>query len=371
MRPGSQSKRAKRVPAGQSGDAGAGVDMTAAESDPARAVAPPPAFPARPAPRSGAGDAAAAPAPPGAGARAVAARPEAPAGAATVPARRPEPGLHIVATPIGAARDITLRALDVLASADLLAAEDTRSLRHLMQIHAIPLAGRRIVALHDHSGPGALTPLLEALAAGRTVAYASEAGTPMVADPGLELVRAAIEAGLPVHTAPGPSAVLAALTLAGLPTDRFLFLGFPPRKPGDFARWATGIEALPATLVMFEAPGRVNQTLTRLAEILGQSRRAVLCRELTKRFEEVRRGTLGTLAGSTREEAMRGECVILIDRPDPPSAARADAAAIDAALAAARAGGERLAEAAGRIARDHGLARRTVYARALELGWQG
>jgi 16S rRNA (cytidine1402-2'-O)-methyltransferase len=286
-------------------------------------------------------------------------------------ARRPAPGLYILATPIGAARDITLHALDVLAAADVLAAEDTRSLRHLMQIHAIPLAGRRIVALHDHSGPGALVPLLEALAAGRTVAYASEAGTPMVADPGLDLVRAAIGAGLPVHTAPGPSAVLAALTLAGLPTDRFLFLGFPPRKPGDFARWVAGIAAVPATLVLFEAPGRVHQTLTRLAKLLGGARRAALCRELTKRFEDVRRATLGELAQATKEETMRGECVIVIDRPEAPGAAEADAAGIDAALAAARKGGERLAEAAGRIAREHGLARRAVYARALELGWQG
>ena len=142
--------------------------------------------------------------------------------------KRLSPGLYLVATPIGAARDITLRALDILASADVLAAEDTRTLRHLMEIHGIPLDGRPMVPCHDHNEREATPRLLRAMAEGKSVAYASEAGTPLVSDPGFQLARAAIAEGLSVLAAPGPSAVLCALTVAGLPSDRFLFAGFPP-----------------------------------------------------------------------------------------------------------------------------------------------
>ncbi len=142
------------------------------------------------------------------------------------------PGLHFVATPIGNARDITLRALDVLRDADMIAAEDTRTARHLMEIHAIALNDRPLIAYHDHNGAAVRPRLLRALAEGKTVAYVSEAGTPLVADPGYALARDAIAAGHPVSTAPGPSAMIAALTIAGLPTDRFLFAGFLPNAPG-------------------------------------------------------------------------------------------------------------------------------------------
>ncbi|MDD8023474.1 MAG: SAM-dependent methyltransferase, partial [Paracoccaceae bacterium] len=137
-------------------------------------------------------------------------------------------GLYFLATPIGAARDITLRALDILTSADVIAAEDTRTLRHLMEIHGVALNHRPLIAYHDHNGEAARPKLLRALSEGKSVAYASEAGTPLVADPGYQLGRAAIAAGHPVFAAPGPSAVLAALTVSGLPSDRFLFAGFPP-----------------------------------------------------------------------------------------------------------------------------------------------
>jgi 16S rRNA (cytidine1402-2'-O)-methyltransferase len=140
----------------------------------------------------------------------------------------PDPGLYIVATPIGSARDITLRALDILRAADVLAAEDTRSLRHLMAIHGVALGDRPVVAYHDHNGAQMRPRLLAYLAAGKSVAYASEAGTPLVADPGYALVRDARAAGHPVTAAPGPSAAITALSIAGLPTDRFLFAGFPP-----------------------------------------------------------------------------------------------------------------------------------------------
>ena len=148
-----------------------------------------------------------------------------------VPDARPiAPGLHLVATPIGAARDITLRALDILAGADVLAAEDTRTLRHLMEIHGIPLGGRPMIAYHDHNGAAARPRLIGLLKEGKSVAYASEAGTPLVADPGYQLARSAIAEGIDVLAAPGASAVLCALTVSGLPSDRFTFLGFLPPK---------------------------------------------------------------------------------------------------------------------------------------------
>ncbi len=286
-----------------------------------------------------------------------------PAAHAAAGARPVEAALHIVATPIGAARDITLRTLDLLAGGDVLAAEDTRSLRRLMDIHGIPLGGRPLVAYHDHNGPAVRPRLLAALAAGRSVVYASEAGTPLVADPGYQLVRAAIGAGHPVRAAPGPSAVLAALTVAGLPTDRFLFAGFLPPQAAARRRAIAELAAVPATLVLFEAPGRTAETLAALRDGLGADRPAALCRELTKQFEEVIRDPLGTLAARAAATPPRGEVVIVIDRAPP---AAASPAAVDAALRAALdAAGP--AAAAARVAAAFGLPRRAVYARALAL----
>ncbi|RMD46785.1 MAG: 16S rRNA (cytidine(1402)-2'-O)-methyltransferase [Alphaproteobacteria bacterium] len=225
---------------------------------------------------------------------------------------RIEPGLWLVATPIGNARDITLRALDVLAGAEVLAAEDTRRLRQLMTIHGIPRAGREILAYHDHNGPRMRPRLLAELRAGRSVAYVSDAGTPLISDPGFDLARAAIAEGIAVHAAPGPSAVLAALSVAGLPPDRFVFLGFLPQRAS--ARRALLDEAgrLALTLVLYEAPGRAAATLAELAERLGADRPAALCRELTKRHEEVWRGALGELAARAAEAPPRGEVVIVV-----------------------------------------------------------
>ncbi|MPL89852.1 16S rRNA (cytidine1402-2'-O)-methyltransferase [Rhodobacter sp. 140A] len=273
------------------------------------------------------------------------------------------PGLHFIATPIGAARDITLRALDILREADVLAAEDTRTLRHLMEIHGVPLAGRAVVAYHDHSGEGARARLLRALGEGRSVAYASEAGTPLVSDPGYHLGRAAIEAGYPVYAAPGPSAVLAALTVSGLPTDRFLFAGFPPSSGSARRKWLRDFAAVPATLIFYESPKRVGEMLGDLATEYGADRAAVVCRELTKRFEEVRRGTLATLAADYAAAPVKGEIVVLVDR----AAERVvGAEEVEAALR------ERLArmsvkDAAAEVAGLLGLPRREVYQAALEL----
>ena len=213
-----------------------------------------------------------------------------------------EAGLYFLATPIGAARDITLRALDILGAADVIAAEDTRTLRHLMEIHGVALGHRPLIAYHDHNGEVARPKLLRALAEGKSVAYASEAGTPLVADPGYQLGRAAIAAGHPVFAAPGPSAVLAALTVSGLPSDRFLFAGFPPNTASARRKWLREVAQVPATLIFYESPKRVSEMLADCVTEFGEERLAVVCRELTKRFEEVRRGPLRDLAAGAENE---------------------------------------------------------------------
>ena len=271
------------------------------------------------------------------------------------------PGLYLVSTPIGAARDITLRALDILGTAEVLAAEDTRSLRHLMQIHAIAPGPRPMLAYHDHNGARMRPKLLAALAEGRSVAYASEAGTPLVADPGFQLVRAAVAAGHAVHAAPGASAVLAALAVAGLPTDRFAFLGFAPAQAGARANFLAEAAAIPATCVFYESPRRLARLLAEMVPIFGEGRAAVVCRELTKRHEEVIRGTLGELATDLAGREVKGEIVVLTDRPGAVAVAAGDLdAALDAALA-----GESLRAAVDRVASELGLPRRQVYQAAL------
>ncbi len=274
------------------------------------------------------------------------------------------PGLHFVGTPIGTARDITLRALDVLASADLIAAEDTRSLRHLMDIHGIPLGGRQVIAYHDHSGPGVRAKLVEAMAAGQSVAYASEAGMPLIADPGYDLSRAVAEAGHPVTTAPGPSALLTALTLAGLPTDAFFFAGFLPNATGARKGRLEELKAVPGTLVFYESPKRVAASLADMAGVLGGERPAALCRELTKKFEEVRRGTLAELAQSVTEAPPKGEIVLVVDRGRSEKISESD---VEEDLRRALEDNS-LRDAADIVARMHDLPRRKVYQMALNLG---
>jgi len=273
------------------------------------------------------------------------------------------PGLHLLATPIGAARDITLRALDLLASADVLAAEDTRTLRHLMEIHGVALNDRPLVAYHDHNGAAVRPRLLRALKEGKSVAYASEAGTPLIADPGFQLARAAIAEGFAVLAAPGPSAVLAALTVSGLPSDRFLFAGFPPAGAGDRARFLAELGQVPATLILYESPKRINRLLTEMADAFGKDRLAAVCRELTKRFEDVSRGTLGELAEAFAGRAVKGEIVVLVDRPGDRVV---DGASIEAALRDALAHGS-VKDAAAEVAAALNLPRKEVYRMALQL----
>lgn len=274
------------------------------------------------------------------------------------------PGLYLVSTPIGAARDVSLRALDVLAAADLVAAEDTRRARKLLDIHGVRRNPRTILPYHDHNGAAMRPRLLAALAEGRSVALVSDAGTPLVADPGWRLARAAIDAGLPVTAAPGASALLAALAVAGLPTDRFLFAGFPPPRSGARRRFLAELAATPATLVFYESPRRLAASLADMAATLGAARAAAVCRELTKRFEEVRRAGLGALAADyAAGPEPRGEIVVVVG---PPVAEAPGAEALDAALAAALAEAS-LKDAAAAVAARLGLPRREVYARALAL----
>ncbi|MFO1174297.1 MAG: 16S rRNA (cytidine(1402)-2'-O)-methyltransferase [Paracoccaceae bacterium] len=285
---------------------------------------------------------------------------------ATIP-QKPAPGLYFIATPIGAARDITLRALDLLASADVLAAEDTRSLRHLMEIHGVALGQRPLWAYHDHNGAAVRPRILAALAEGRSVVYASEAGTPLVADPGFQLGRAAIAAGHPVTAAPGPSAALAALTVSGLPSDRFLFAGFPPAAAQARRTWLTELAAIPATLILYESPNRVGEMLGDCVATFGGERQAAVCRELTKRFEETVRGTLGELAERFAGHPVKGEIVVLIDRP---GTAKADESEVRAALVQAL-GRMKVKEAAALVADMFGLPKRDIYQMALGLRGEG
>ncbi|MEM9786619.1 MAG: 16S rRNA (cytidine(1402)-2'-O)-methyltransferase [Pseudomonadota bacterium] len=272
-------------------------------------------------------------------------------------------GLYFVATPIGAARDITLRALDILASADLIAAEDTRTARKLMEIHGVPLNGRKMVAFHDHSGESAINRLVAEIAAGRSLVYVSEAGTPLVADPGYELVRAVIAAGLPVTSAPGPSAVLAALTTSGLATDRFAFVGFLPSGKTQRETEIAALRDVPFTLVFYESPKRVGEMLGNLRDVLGAEREAVVCRELTKKFEEIVRGTLGELALGFAERNVKGELVVLVGRQGATDIAEMDVTmALQDAMKTMR-----VKDAATIVAGAMGLPRRQVYQIALNL----
>ena len=269
------------------------------------------------------------------------------------------PGLYVTATPIGNARDITLRALDVLAGCDAIAAEDTRVTARLLAIHGI---AKPLSAYNDHNGARERPKLLARLKHGARIALVSDAGTPLVSDPGYKLVREALAEGIAVHAVPGASAPLAALALAGLPTDRFLFAGFLPPKAGERAAVLAELGSVRATLVFFESAQRLAESLKQMAEVLGD-RAVAVARELTKLHEEVRRGTLAILAAQYAEETPpKGEVTLLVG---PPPEAAPDRARIDALLDRAlpfmpvKAASELIAQALD-------VPRREVYERALE-----
>jgi 16S rRNA (cytidine1402-2'-O)-methyltransferase len=271
------------------------------------------------------------------------------------------PGLHIVATPIGNLRDITLRALDVLGAADVIVCEDTRVFAKLASHYGIAAP---TIAYSDATQDLAEPRILRALAAGKRVALVSDAGMPLISDPGYRLVRAALAGDHVVTAAPGPSAVPMALALSGLPTDRFFFGGFLPAKEVERRRAISAAASVPSTLVFFEAPHRLAASLGDLADLLGP-RPAAIARELTKLFEEVRRAPLTELADHyARHPEVKGEITIVIGPPD--EAVAPAAAKLDEALLTAMAGAS-LKDAAAEVAARYGLKRRDVYARALEL----
>lgn len=287
-----------------------------------------------------------------------------PMGNVTPEGPRVPAGLHLVSTPIGAARDITLRAIDILTGADVLAAEDTRTLRHLMEIHGIPIAGRPIVAYHDHNGAAARPRLIAALKEGKTVAYTSEAGTPLVADPGFQLARAAIQEGLPVLAAPGASAVLCALTVSGIASDRFTFMGFLPNKSSARKSVLREVRGIPSSLIFYESRRRLGASLKEMRDCLGADRYAAVCRELTKKFEEVTRGTLEELAAGFAERSVKGEIVVVVDRG---KTAVVSAETLGQALTVAL---QTLSVKAASIlvAERFGLSKREAYQMALKIG---
>jgi len=277
----------------------------------------------------------------------------------------PQPGLTLVATPIGNLDDISPRALAALAGADAVLCEDTRVTSKLLARHGISIT---LWPLHDHNEEAQLPGLLAKLHNGARLVLVSDAGTPLMSDPGFRLVRAAIAAGVPVHGIPGANAAVLALILSGLPPHPFMFVGFLPAKAGardtELARFKAMEQAgLSATLVFYEAPHRTAETLAALAASLGETRPAALARELTKRFEEVRRGSLADLAQGALENPPRGEVVLLVG-PAPNEAM--GQASLDDALAVAM-GSMSLRDAAASVALAQGLPRKSVYARALEL----
>jgi 16S rRNA (cytidine1402-2'-O)-methyltransferase len=280
----------------------------------------------------------------------------------TAEAQSLAPGLHLVATPIGNLKDITLRALEALAAADAVLAEDKRVTKVLLAHYGVTTP---IMSYHEHNAEVMRPHVMARLKEGAALALVSDAGTPLVSDPGFKLVEAAIAEGVPVTALPGASAVLAGLVLAGLPTDRFFFEGFLPAKQTERKRRIRTLESVPGTIVFFEAPHRLAESLADLADILG-ARPAAVARELTKKFETIRRGTLDELAALyAAGEIAKGEIVVLVAPAANPTGAITDAD-IDTRLVrelethSAR-------DAAALIAAELGLPKRRVYARALHL----
>ena len=272
---------------------------------------------------------------------------------------RQDPGsILLVATPIGDVRDASPRVVAALEGADIVAAEDTRRALALASRLGIKLGGR-LIALHDHNEAEKAAGIVEAARGGARVVFVSDAGMPTVSDPGFRLACAAIDAGVPLSVLPGPSAPLVALALSGLPSDRFAFEGFLPRKDGEATRYLQDLATDPHTLIFFESPRRAAATLSRMAEVLGGDRRAALCRELTKDYEEVRRGTLGELAEGA--DNILGEVTIVVAGYERSARAEDHVGAV-LALAAE---GMRLKDAAAEVAAATGARKNDLYKAAL------
>jgi 16S rRNA (cytidine1402-2'-O)-methyltransferase len=267
--------------------------------------------------------------------------------------------LVLAATPIGDPEDASPRLARLIAEADVVAAEDTRRLRRLASSLGVVPRGR-VVSHHEHNEAGRVAELVDVVRGGGTVLVVTDAGMPGVSDPGLRAVRAVVDAGLPVTAVPGPSAALTALAVSGLPTDRFCFEGFLPRTPGKRSSAVAALAGEPRTLVFFESPRRAAATLAALAEGFGADRPAAVCRELTKTYEEVRRGSLGELAEWAASREVLGEVTIVVGgRPAPT--APSDLTSLVAEVHARVAGGERLKSAVSDLATAAGVPKRTLY----------
>lgn len=277
------------------------------------------------------------------------------------------PGLYLVATPIGNAADITLRALALLNHADLIACEDSRVTGPLLKRYGI---GTPLFPYHEHNAAKVRPQLIEKLQAGKTVALVSDAGTPLINDPGYKLVRDCIAAGVAVTALPGASAVLTGLSLSGLPSDRFLYAGFPPPKDSARQKWLAEFKSIAATLIFLESSQRLADSLAAMASVLGPGREAAVARELTKKFEEVRRGTLADLAAHYAEHGPPKGEITLVVGPPPEDAAETSADDLDTALREAMTRLP-LRQAVDEVATVLNLARKPVYARALDLKKEG
>jgi 16S rRNA (cytidine1402-2'-O)-methyltransferase len=279
-----------------------------------------------------------------------------------IPARPLEPALYLVATPIGNLGDITLRALETMAAADLVAAEDTRVSRVLLDRYGI---AKRPYAYHEHNADEAGPKLIAQLLAGKSVALISDAGTPLVSDPGYRLVRQALDAGIRVVPVPGASSVVTALSASGLPNEAFFFAGFLPQKQKARRDRLADISAIPGTLLYFESPHRLPASLADAADVLGATRAAAVCRELTKTYEEFRRGTLRELADHyAARPDVKGEIVVAVAPPEAVAAPQGES--LDAILKALSLDLP-IAKAAAEAARQTGLPRKELYQRLLEL----
>ncbi|MFD8492224.1 16S rRNA (cytidine(1402)-2'-O)-methyltransferase [Amycolatopsis sp. NPDC059657] len=264
--------------------------------------------------------------------------------------------LVLAATPLGDSRDASPRLVEALGTAGVIAAEDTRRLRALASALDVTPTGR-IVSFYEDVETARLPKLLESLRDGETVLLVTDAGMPSVSDPGFRLVAACVEAELPVTCLPGPSAVTTALALSGLPCDRFCFDGFAPRKPGERAKWLGELKQEPRTVVFFESPHRIASTLEDAASVLGGSRRAAVCRELTKTYEEIKRGTLAELA-EWAADGVRGEITVVLGPGEPREVSVAD---LVSEVAERVADGERLKIAAAEVAAAAGVSKKELY----------
>lgn len=269
--------------------------------------------------------------------------------------------LVLVATPIGNLGDLSPRAVEALRGADVIACEDTRHTRKLLTASAI---SSRLISVHEHNERAQTPYVLELLEAGQTVALVSDAGTPAISDPGARLVAAAVEAGHNVTIVPGPSAVISALAVSGLPTDRFVFEGFLPRKGAERKARLASIAAEERTVVVYESPNRVGATLADLAAVCGPARRVAVVRELTKLYEEIWRGPLAEAALHLGAAEARGEHVLVIEGA---TRVAADDQTVDAALRAELEAGASKKDAAAAVSEAFGVSKRAAYQRALEL----